>query len=1371
MNLRGLINQSVTIEFDNTPLETMALLADLSVDELTAAMLAVVPSDAEIVAEVHSLIAAAAPDMQFGTTAIQAALYQDDDAHDTCTLTACLNPLHPGPCKGWKGTLFDTAPGAFHALEKAKVEKANATRLKKIEHLKAQGLPIPKKLLAPIVAKPHPNAGKTASNATGQAHAAGMAVSNAAGVKTSEPGKVSLGTASKTLGQAVEKGPKGKKPTLGSKGIAFVIGQEKVTPQYKLDKAATITPEQWAGLPDGDKTVIRAELSKIEKDGFGPQQKKATELLAKLPAPEVKAKPTTIKEAKADGTLAKVGAEVAAKATPPVVKTATEPGKPPFMVTDEHLKVAPKAGAPKLSEAAKKTYVPPALKEAGPISQSPTKVTTSVDKPKALPKHVQDAIDMASGHAPGASWSKNHLAAYQKLSTEEFHALAPDTKTKIVAELKKGETKFLDPKKIQATKDLLAKFGKGPATDSTPKAVIEPKALEDVSFGKHFEDHSVTQAQAKQVAAHVAPTTLGLAAKKIAGISPAEDPGNPDFLKNAEDGASSLVQHGLTHYDLNVLKQPAVKDAIAKATQATAAELHARLIDDAKKKAFNKISQKLAVDGDKLSPIQKAALKQYQQNLLTKTLAEHTAEIDQLNAETKIARGALTTALQNALKDANAPKAQDMTGAQLDSKAKELLGADVVDPTKPKVSPSLANMQYAKKLATSEVDAEAKKYPAAVLADPAVAAKQQTYLHAVVQVNATQIAQGNLADHVKMLHTDAILSGEDVHGNPLSQEDKKILALHATKLAEDNKFLVSPQVHQQAVDQANEAKQAFHAAAEKVAAAPADPVTLSDYDKDLIGYAFRDAWGKHASKAVIYGVKTYDQQQKMKADPEYGQLTQDLGNLKALAGEVALAHAHEHTAMLNVPTNPDTGDLMHGPEYSDWKSKVAQTAATEKAFDVLHKTAQARLDAIRAGVGLKKRALPKVDSTAVKAAAAEQALYKTSGYSGPNYGKAAAAKSYMVAKLGDKLGVKHQSAAEKKSAKLGDTGPAASTAKIKNAAPAEPVKLGGDSSIASVPDALKKTITSDFKGMPSGKYLADPAEDIFDNLVNLAAAHGKNLPGGLSVDQVAKTVDETHSKNLGVANSGMLHKKITDWLGTTAGKQYAEGHTTPDAKVVKQISGELDLPTGVVLAPGEKVQKVAGPGPHDESLDHSAFKKASSVSAQVAQDQWMKDNGVKWSAQQKKALKSYTGSMYHTYNSYLRHGGSASTSVKQDIINIQSAMMPLAQHTLLKRGTGWDALPPEFHGFENAKKLIGKTIEEAGFTSTTVAGESGHFGGPLQLEIEAPKGTAAAFVNGISHYKNKENEMLLAAGTKYKILSVEQKGHQTVIRVRVVGDK
>jgi ADP-ribosyltransferase exoenzyme len=116
-------------------------------------------------------------------------------------------------------------------------------------------------------------------------------------------------------------------------------------------------------------------------------------------------------------------------------------------------------------------------------------------------------------------------------------------------------------------------------------------------------------------------------------------------------------------------------------------------------------------------------------------------------------------------------------------------------------------------------------------------------------------------------------------------------------------------------------------------------------------------------------------------------------------------------------------------------------------------------------------------------------------------------------------------------------------------------------------------------------------------------------------------------------------------------------------------------------------------------------------------------------------------------------------------------MMPLPQHTLLKRGTGW---PPDLKAFQaNPDALLGKTFEDPGFVSTTVAGSSGHFSGQaLQLVIEAPKGTPAAFVNGVSDFKDEENEMLLAAGTRFKVLSVEKTtaGH-TLLRVRVVGDK
>jgi 8-oxo-dGTP pyrophosphatase MutT (NUDIX family) len=210
---------------------------------------------------------------------------QDDDAHEPCSLTACRHPLHPGPCKGWKGTLHSVSPGTYKQVEAARVEKANARRVKIIADLRAQGKPIPKRLLAEIKPKPAPttHAAHNASTvplgqvnqkadlAGGQAHAAGQAVSKAAGVQVKTAPPLPLG-------------PKKKKPTVAGRGPAFVITQPKVTDTYKLDKADKITPQEWNALSDADKTTIRNELTAIKARGFGPQQTKADALLARFPA-------------------------------------------------------------------------------------------------------------------------------------------------------------------------------------------------------------------------------------------------------------------------------------------------------------------------------------------------------------------------------------------------------------------------------------------------------------------------------------------------------------------------------------------------------------------------------------------------------------------------------------------------------------------------------------------------------------------------------------------------------------------------------------------------------------------------------------------------------------------------------------------------------------------------------------------------------------------------------------------------------------------------------------------------------------------------------------------------------------------------------
>lgn len=1560
----------------------------------------VTPDVADVIQEVALLASAQAPTLGSSLSEVYAActgyIYQDDDAHDTCSLTACLNPLHPGPCKGWKGTLHSVSPAAWHTLEAARVEKANHNRIKKIEALKAQGKPIPHKLLQPILPKANPNVGQTANKATGEAHTAGQAVSDAAGIKTSTPGKVTLGQAIKSTPPApVVKGPKGKKPTLASHGIAFVIAQEKVTPQYKLDKAAKITPEQWSALSEADQSTIRGELAKIKIDGFGPQQKKADELLAKL-SPEVKqakqakgagpsvpppaphhvpkspGQPLSTKNytpAMADATDAagnyanppkihalqmtsadrfkaygKLNAEEW-KALPDGTKTAIvkdmigqsagdkqlhqgfidENGKAftpvsawltrrnieipkleqnkidkfvPQFAKDKPVKPAVKVAIPekttvsvlnkfgtdshvtavhhpKYGEVSKATGDHPAHHEANPpevaktvpepaptklseIATPKTPVTTggklgtaqattemtplaftkvihkqggadliiggkqitvgfagqgkegtltfvpglgtgtghyvvttkdgekyhfgkgehvtvvpqtkatfddapSAKVPEAaakpLPKHVTDAIAMAKGQAPGASWSKNHLAAYQPLTAEEFHALPKDVQDTIVSELTKGQSKFLDPKKITAAKDLLVKFGHGET--KKPEAPKVP-----VGFATHLHDHSVTDAQAKQVVAQQPVAAQAKVVSAVTGVKNTDMPESSWHQVKASQDAEKLVEMQTGHHpdpDGKILNDPQVKAAVEHLGKTAHDLKYAQSVKKANEGVFNQMALKLANDNGELSPIEKATLNAYGKHLLDQEITQ--AHIDKLQQATVTAIGDLSDKLKAATKKGNAPAPEDMSNAQIADRAKELLGPDAADV---QINLSPEKLAYTNGMAQKAAEKAANGVSEEILTSPAVAGPYQAYATALAQQYATMAMQGTLNYHLKVLHQDALNTGYSDLG-PLSAADKQVIEKHADILKQKFAYLDDGLAKQTAA--AAQAHAKFLDAVDK-AQNPPEPVKLSDYDKTTIPDAYTVAWYAAAKKAVTFGAQPYSTTSaKMKAHNEYEGLTKDLGNLKALAGKVALAHAEENTAHLNVPLDPDTGNLMTGPELKAWNAAVAHRKETEAEFAALHKQAQAKLDTIRTAAGLKKRALPKIDAPAVKTLAAEKAYYTTSGYSGPNYGKPSSAKQYLAAKVGPALAVAHQTPAEKKLGKLGGS-TAPTTSKIKNVVPSEPVKLGdvGSSSISTVPAALKKQITSDFKAMPNGKYLSDPAEDIFGNLVNLAAAHGKTIPGGLSIDQVLKTIDETHSKSLGVANSGMLHKKITDWLGTATGKAYAEAHSTPDTKKVKQLTGEIDLPKGVTLAPGEKVQKLAGPGPHDPTLDSTAFKALNAHQAQNAQDAYMKASGTKWSAQQKSAIKSYTGSAYTTYNNFLR-GGTGNQATKQAVVTIQSAMMPLPQHTLLKRGTGW---PPELAAFKsNPEKLLGKTFEEPGFTSTTVAGSGGHFSGqPLQLVIEAPKGSPAAFINGISHFKGQENEMLLAAGTKFKVLSVDKtSGGHTLVRVRIVGDK
>jgi hypothetical protein len=320
----------------------------------------------------------------------------------------------------------------------------------------------------------------------------------------------------------------------------------------------------------------------------------------------------------------------------------------------------------------------------------------------------------------------------------------------------------------------------------------------------------------------------------------------------------------------------------------------------------------------------------------------------------------------------------------------------------------------------------------------------------------------------------------------------------------------------------------------------------------------------------------------------------------------------------------------------------------------------------------------------------------------------------------------------------------------------------------------KTEILGAFKMQPTGYMLSHATEDVWDNVVAITAAFGgkKGWPK-LTPGKVLAAIDEEHAKNLGVSNGHMQAEKVANWLATSNGKAYAQNHLIPDPDKVQAISGDFAVPKGVKLKPGEKVQKLKGPGKFDPSKPSTDFEVYDHYQSIAEREAYFAKTGTKWNIQQKNALIAYT-SASGPMNDYLRgETANAGKSVKESVIHAQSGMYPLQKDHRLFRGTDFQNFPPGWRDVASLKKQIGKVFADDGFTSTSVGGSAAFGSQPVLLEIEAPAGTHAAYLNDISNYgvnSLDEREMLLAAGTRYRILAVDvSPGGQVRVRVRVVS--
>jgi len=104
---------------------------------------------------------------------------------------------------------------------------------------------------------------------------------------------------------------------------------------------------------------------------------------------------------------------------------------------------------------------------------------------------------------------------------------------------------------------------------------------------------------------------------------------------------------------------------------------------------------------------------------------------------------------------------------------------------------------------------------------------------------------------------------------------------------------------------------------------------------------------------------------------------------------------------------------------------------------------------------------------------------------------------------------------------------------------------------------------------------------------------------------------------------------------------------------------------------------------------------------------------------------------------------------------------------LLHRGVNFDGIANST-SHSDLESKVGQTWLSGGFFSTSVGSKAAFSSKPVALEIEAPPGTPMSWLEPHSKYPG-EHEMLLAAGLRYRIMSVSKNSAgKSVVRLRVV---
>lgn len=329
-----------------------------------------------------------------------------------------------------------------------------------------------------------------------------------------------------------------------------------------------------------------------------------------------------------------------------------------------------------------------------------------------------------------------------------------------------------------------------------------------------------------------------------------------------------------------------------------------------------------------------------------------------------------------------------------------------------------------------------------------------------------------------------------------------------------------------------------------------------------------------------------------------------------------------------------------------------------------------------------------------------------------------------------------------------------------------------DSLIAQLTESEQDKLFNSFKNTGGSIYLTTGEAEMFSKLLKVQKEHNKSSNIKLDTLATLRLIDNSSAKKLGVANANLYEKKIVSWLKTPTGKMKSleilnDFNMTPAEKAAKLLAQQAKKAAEAEAQAAEAAKQlkefvkipVSVPleNPTSDVYPEMTISKMKTLHNKTLAEK-------PWSAASESALKSYTGAYYQTLNNGLRGKSTLSPSDVKAVTNAQKGMRPLPQNILLFRGI--DAIPALPADLGALQAMVGKTFKEPGFSSTTINPQKA-FPKQIRLIIEAPEGASGVWLEGITNVHGEE-EVLLAAGTKFKVLGAEKVGYKYNVRVRIV---